>query len=106
MAVDDRQRKEIGKVGLVLPDANAMWSGEQAVKATEVDEGLLADQVRASLPSQRVLPEVRQRLFQVGFLKVNTGLLAPDRCALADQVETATSDCVYLGVNKDETLQF
>jgi hypothetical protein len=106
MAVYDRQGKKIGKVGLAFPGANAMLSGEQAVKVTEVDETLLADEVRASLPPERVLPEVRQRLFQAGFLKINTGLLAPDRYALADQVETVTSDRVYLGVNKDETLKF
>ena len=105
MTVIDRQGKKIGKVSLAFPGTNTTLSGDQAAIGTGVDEARLSEEARLSLPLA-MLPEIRQRLLQSGFIRIDTGLLTRDRYALPDQIETVTSDSVYLGVDKDETLKF
>jgi hypothetical protein len=106
MTVYDRQGNKIGKVSLVYAGPDDYMSAGSGLPVMDVDESLLPEAVRSLFPPDRVPTVVRQRLFQTGFLKINTGLLAADRYALADQVEVVRSDSIFLKVDKAKTLKF
>lgn len=107
MTVYDRQGAKVGKVNFVYPGVNDDYLTEwNIVPGTSVDEDLLPDEVRDALPEDRVPAEVRERLLQMGFVKINTGLLATDRYALPEQIESVRSDSVYLSVDENDTLKF
>ncbi len=106
MTVYDRQGNKIGKVSLVYAGPDDYLPAGSNLSVIDVDENLLPEAVRNLFPPNRVPDTVRKRLFQTGFLKINTGLLASDRYALADQVEVVRSDSIYLKVDKDKTLKF
>jgi len=106
MTVFDRLGKRIGKVKMAYHGANSLFYGEQAPLVTDVDETLVPEDVRASLPPERVGAMMRQKLFRTGFLKIHTGLLTADRYVLPDQIQSVTGDHIFLSVDKDETLKF
>ncbi|MBI5959464.1 MAG: hypothetical protein HY866_12060 [Chloroflexi bacterium] len=106
MKVYDRQGSKVGKVIQVYSGAYEYLPGEKAVALMDLDKELLPDAVRGLFSSDRFPAEVRERLLQIGFIKIDTGLFASDRYALGDQVDMVHDDGVYLRVDKDETLKF
>jgi hypothetical protein len=106
MDVYDRRGNKIGKVGLVFSGADEYETGGADQPILGLDETLVPDAVRKLFPPDRVPDVVRKRLFQIGFLKINTGLLGSDRYVLSNQIETVLSDSIYLNVDKDEMLKF
>ncbi len=106
MTVYDRQGNKLGKVSMVYAGPEDYMPTGSGRSVIDVDENLLPEAVRNLFPQDRVPDTIRQRLFQAGFLKINTGLLTSDRYALADQVEVVRSESIYLKVDKNQTLKF
>lgn len=106
MTVYDHRGHKIGKVNLVYLGANAAFPGAIGLPAGVLDEALIPDAVRDTVPPDRVPEVIRRRLFRTGFLKLNTGLLTPDRFVLLNQVKAVLRNGIYLSVGKDETLKF
>lgn len=106
MKVYDRQGEKVGKVNLVYSGAYEYLPEGKAIALLEMDDEMLPDTVRQLFHPSRVPSKLRERLYQMGFVKINTGLLAADRYALADQIESVGSDTIRLKVDKDDTLKF
>jgi hypothetical protein len=109
MKVFDRQHHEIGKVERVqMSDDNPATPEVEAAtpgNLRERDNSLIDNIADVFAPDE--LPEdVRARLMQQGFLKLDTrGLFAADRYILPDQIISVSDDEVMLNVSKDELLK-
>jgi hypothetical protein len=109
MKVFDRQHHEIGKVERVqMSDDNPATPEVEAAtpgNLRERDNSLIDNIADVFAPDE--LPEdVRARLMQQGFLKLDTrGLFAADRYILPEQIISVSDDEVMLNVSKDELLK-
>jgi hypothetical protein len=109
MKVFDRQHHEIGKVERVqMSDDNPATLEVEAATPGNLrqrDDSLIDNIADVFAPDQ--LPEdVRSRLLQQGFLRLDTkGIFAADRYILPDQIISVTGDEVMLNVSKDELLK-
>jgi hypothetical protein len=106
MKVYDHEGAKIGKVSLVFSGAYEYLPQNKALAIMELDESLLPDAVRDLFPPDRVPAEVRERLFQMGFIKIDTGIFGSDRYVLGNQIASIRSDSVHLTINKSEALRF
>lgn len=105
MKVYDSQGVKLGKVSLVFSGAYEYLPQNKALAVMELDESMLPDTVRELFSPGRIPNEVRERLFQMGFIKINTGLFASDRYVPGDEIASVRNDSVHLSINKSETLR-
>jgi hypothetical protein len=109
MKVFDRLQHEIGKVERVqIGDDNPATPEVEAAGPSHIEErreGLIDDIADVFAPDE--LPEeVRERLLQQGFVRIDSsGLFAADRYVMADQIMSVSGDTVTLNVSKDELVK-
>ena len=109
MKVYDRMHNEIGTVDYVqMSDDNPATEEVEAAtpgKLRERDDSLIDNIAEAFKPDE--LPEeVRERLLQQGFIRIDSaGLFAADRYVAADQIMSVAGDELTLKVSKDELIK-
>ena len=109
MKVYDRMHNEIGTVDYVkMSDDNPATEEVEAAtpgKLRERDDSLIDNIAEAFSPDE--LPqEVRERLLQGGFIRIDSaGLFAADRYVAADQIMSVSGDELTLKVSKDELIK-
>lgn len=108
MRVFDRERHEIGKVEWVqfgdddpeTPEVEA--SGPSARR----DDDTLIDVIARAFSTDNVPEEIRERLVQQGFVRIDAdGLFAADRYVMPEQIDSVSGDGMMLNVTKDELLK-
>ena len=112
MHVYDRDDHEIGTVRQVFLSAVSDKTREHGSgPATAPDpewrrDDTLIDNFAEALSPDDPLPEaLRGRLLRQGFIRIATaGLLASDRYAMPDQIESVSDDTVRLNLTKDELI--
>ncbi len=102
MMVYDREGGQVGRVDYVHFGADKYASEWNFFPETESEP----EDIFGVMPEERVPEEMRERLLQTGFVKINTGLLATDRYILPEQIESVSSDSVHLNVHEEDTLKF
>jgi hypothetical protein len=109
MKVFDRLHHEIGTVERVqMSDDNPATEEVEAAtpgNLRERDDSLIDNIAEVFAPDE--LPEeVRERLFQQGFVRIDSaGLFAADRYVTPDQIMSVSCDALTLNVSKDELLK-
>jgi hypothetical protein len=109
MKVFDRLHDEIGTVDRVQmsDDDPATEAVESATPGNlrQRDDSLIDNIAEVFAPDD--LPEeVRERLFQQGFVRIDSsGLFAADRYVTPDQIMSVSDDALTLNVSKDELLK-
>jgi hypothetical protein len=109
MKVFDRLHHEIGTVERVqMSDDNPATEEVEAAtpgNLRERDDSLIDNIAEVFAPDE--LPEeVRERLFQQGFVRIDSaGLFAADRYVTPDQIMSVSGDALTLNVSKDELLK-
>jgi hypothetical protein len=109
MKVLDRLHHEIGTVERVQmsDDDPATEEVEAATPGNlrQRDDSLIDNLAEVFAPDE--LPEeVRERLFQQGFVRIDSaGLFAADRYVTPDQIMSVSGDALTLNVSKDELLK-
>jgi hypothetical protein len=108
MHVYDRDGKEIGKVEFVqFGDEDPTQHGVETVTAQEPPasgDALLDMMLEGISPRNSMPEEFRSRLLRYGFLKVDPGILRPDRYVLSDQIASVSGTRVELNVPRDELI--
>jgi hypothetical protein len=108
MAVYDREGNMIGTVETVyFGDEDLERPGVETATAPTPDvanRGLIENVPEALNPDNRIPTELRSRLQRYGFIKVETGILASDRYARADQITKVDENRVELNVTQDELI--
>jgi hypothetical protein len=109
MKVFDSKRHEIGTVDYVkMSDDNPATEEVEQVEAhdpAERDETLI-DNIADVFAPDELPEEVRDRLLQGGFLRIDSkGLMAADRYIMPSQIGSVAGDSVTLNVSKDELLK-
>jgi hypothetical protein len=108
MLVYDSAGKKIGAVKTVqLGDEDLERPGVETSTAQTnevVGNELIQDLAKAFELRDEVPDELRERLERYGYIRVDTGFLASDRYASADQIANVTADRVDLNVTKDELI--
>jgi len=108
MRVFDRERHEIGKVEWVqfgdddpeTPEVEA--SGPSARR----DDDTLIDVVARAFTDDNVPDEVRDRLVQQGFVRIDAdGLFQADRYVMPEQIDSVSGDGLMLNVTRDELIK-
>jgi hypothetical protein len=109
MKVFDVGQHEIGKVDWIKfgeddPETPEVESAD--IDRTAERRDSLIDNIAEVFSPAELPEEVRQRLLQQGFVRVDTsGLFASDRYVLPDQIASISSDGVMLKVDKDELIK-
>lgn len=108
MPVYDSAGKKIGAVKTVqFGDEDLERPGVEtstARTAEVIGNQLTEDLAKAFKTGNQIPVELRKRLERYGYVKVDTGVLASDRYASADQIANVTADRVDLNVTKDELI--
>ena len=112
MEVYDNRNKRIGKVEELYFGASSdetMKHGAGAATAPDPnlrDNTLIDDIARGLFDSEDIPDEMRQRLVNDGFLRMDaSGILAGDRYVLPEQIDHVADDHVYLNVMLDDLLK-
>ena len=109
MKVFDRLQHEIGTVDRVqMSDDNPATPETEQVEAKPLDprRDSLIDNVAEVFAPDDLPDEVRERLLQQGFLRIDSkGLFAADRYVLPDQILSVSGDAVTLNVSHDELMK-
>jgi hypothetical protein len=109
MKVLDRQQHEIGKVDRVkMSDDNPATPEVEAAEPARYErrESSLIDSIAEVFAPDELPEDVRDRLLQKGFLRLDTkGLFAADRYILPEQIMSVSRDAVTLNVSKDELVK-
>lgn len=109
MKVYDRERHEIGTVDYVrfgeddpsTPDIEAA-----SLSAEPETEHSLLDDVARAFVGDELPDEIRQRLLQQGFVRLDAaGLFSADRYIAADQIASVSEEGLTLNVSKDELIK-
>ena len=109
MKVFDRLQHEIGKVERVrLGDDDPSTPETEAAGPSHIEErreGLI-DDIAAVFAPDELPEEVRERLLQQGFVRIDSsGLFAADRYVMPEQIMSVSGDTVTLNVSKDELVK-
>lgn len=108
MTVYDRLHNEIGRVERVqmsdddpsTPQVEAVTPGNQ-----REDKGLI-DHIADAFTTDRLPEEMRRRLLQQGFIRIDSsGLFEADRYVMPDQIMAVSDDAVTLKVSRDELVR-
>ncbi len=114
MKVFDRNGKEIGKVDMVRMSGVSNKASSRGLGSTTTttssDAALpsdtVVDDVASAFANDHLPEELRERLMQKGFFRVDTkGLFASDRYVLPDQIGTVSNDEVHLKASRDELIK-
>ena len=110
MKVFDRERHEIGKVEYVQFGDDDPDTPEVEAAAPNTldrrDRTIVDDIAMAFTASDEVPDELRQRLLEQGFVRIDAnGLFASDRYVTPDQIASVTGDGLMLNVTKDELIK-
>ena len=109
MKVFDRERHEIGTVDYVrfgeddpsTPDIEAA-----SLSAEPETEHSLLDDVARAFVGDELPDEIRQRLLQQGFVRLDAAsLFSADRYIAADQIASVSEEGLTLNVSKDELVK-
>jgi hypothetical protein len=109
MKVFDRLHHEIGTVERVqMSDDDPATEEVEAATPGDLrqrDDSLIDNLAEVFAPDE--LPEeIRERLFQQGFVRIDSaGLFAADRYVTPDQIMSVSGDALTLKVSKDELLK-
>lgn len=110
MKVFDRERHEIGKVEYVqFGDDDPETPEVEAAAPNTLDNGdrTLVDDIALAFTASDELPdELRQRLLQQGFVRIDAnGIFAADRYVTPGQIDSVSGDGLMLNVTKDELIK-
>ena len=108
MKVFDSSRKEIGKVEWVqFGDDDPETPEVEAAGPSDLPrDDTLIDVVARAFTDDDVPEEVRNRLVQQGFVRIDAdGLFAADRYVMPEQIDSVSGDGMTLNVTKDELLK-
>ena len=109
MKVFDRERHEIGKVEYVqFGDDDPETAEVEAAAPNTLDERTptLVDVVADAFGDDDLPEEIRERLLQQGFVRIDAnGLFAADRYVTPEQIASVTGDGLMLNVSKDELVK-
>lgn len=109
MKVYDRLNDEIGKVDYVqMSDDNpATPEVEAATPSPDLERrDTLIDNIAEAFTTDELDEEVRERLLQAGFVRIDSkGLFAADRYVTPDQIMSVTGDSITLNVTRDELVK-
>jgi hypothetical protein len=109
MKVYDRLRHEIGKVDYVqMSDDDPATEEVEAVTPgiLHTRRDTLIDSIAEAFTTDELDEEVRQRLLQQGFMRIDSaGLFAADRYVTPDQIMSVSGDAVTLKVSRDELMK-
>lgn len=109
MKVFDRQHHEIGRVERVqMSDDNPATEEVEAATPGDLRQrgDSLLDNIADAFRSDDLPEEIRERLLQQGFVRIDAaGLFAADRYVTPDQIMSVSGDALTLKVSKDELLK-
>jgi hypothetical protein len=108
MKVFDYDHHEIGKVDWVRFGADDPSTPEiEAVTPdAEPEDDSLIDVVARAFRADEIPEEVRERLLQQGFVRIDAeGLFAGERYVMPDQIGSIGDDGIVLKVKKDDLLK-
>jgi hypothetical protein len=108
MRVFDREHHEIGKVEWVqFGDDDPETPEVEAAGPSDLPrDDTLIDVVARAFTDDDVPEEVRNRLVQQGFVRIDAdGLFAADRYVMPEQIDSVSGDGMTLNVTKDELLK-
>lgn len=109
MRVFDRMHNEIGTVEWVqIGDDDPATPEVEAATADHPREreSSLIDNIAELFAPDQLPEEVRERLLQQGFIRIDAdGLFAADRYVTPDQILSVEGDAVMLSVTRDELLK-
>lgn len=109
MKVFDVGQHEIGKVDQVKfseddPETPAIESAD--IDRTAERRDSLIDNIAEVFSPEELPEEIRERLLQQGFLRVDSsGLFEADRYVLPEQIASISADGVMLSVDKDDLIK-
>ena len=108
MKVYDKARHEIGKVDWVQFGADDPETVE--IEAASIDEREddrnLMDFIAEAFRVDELPEEVRARLLQQGFIRIDAdGLFAADRYVLPEQISSVAGDALTLNVEKSDLMK-
>ncbi len=113
MRVYDYDGRHLGKVrrvilGAVSDEAGAPGRGPATAGRSSLRKASLIENVAETLAAEEPLPEtLRERLLRHGYIQIDTaGLLASDRIALPDQIESVSNNSVWLGVAQEDLFKY
>jgi hypothetical protein len=108
MAVYDSAGNEIGTIAyLQMGDedpTNLEVETATAQRPAVRDNSLVEDLAEVFAPEDGVPEEVVRRMQRQGYIRIDAGLLKPDRFALTDQISGVSSDRVTLNVSEDDLI--
>lgn len=110
MKVYDRLNNEIGTVERVqMSDDNPATVQVEATEPAplnERDDSFLDNLAEVFAPDDELPEELRERLLQEGFIRIDSaGLFAADRYVMGDQITSVADNKVMLKVSKDELIE-
>ena len=109
MKVYDRERHEIGTVDYVRfgeDDPTTPEIEAASLSAEPETEHSLLDDVARAFVGDELPDEIRQRLLQQGFVRLDAaGLFSADRYIAADQIASVSEEGLTLNVSKDELIK-
>lgn len=108
MRVFDRERHEIGKVEWVQfgDDDPETPEVEASGPSTGRDDDTLIDVIARAFSTDNVPEEIRERLVQQGFVRIDAdGLFAADRYVMPEQIDSVSGEGMMLNVTKDELIK-
>jgi hypothetical protein len=109
MRVYDRLHNEIGTVERVqMSDDNPATEEVEAVTPGNLDQrdDSLIDNIAEAFAPDELPEEVRERLLQRGFIRIDSsGLFAADRYVTPDQIMSVSGDALTLKVSRDELMR-
>lgn len=109
MTVYDRERHEIGKVEFVrFGDDDPDTPGVEAGGLSDLRERdvSLIDNIAEAFAPDTLPPELRDRLMQQGFVRVDSaGLFAADRYITPEQIDSVSGEGLMLNVTRDELIK-
>lgn len=103
MPVYDSTGEKIGKVSYVHPGADGYMADWAFTPVDGMEATDIAPAALDELPNGGS-EEINERLLQLGFIKIKTGLLSATRYALPDHIARIYSDEVHLSVEQNELL--
>lgn len=109
MKVFDRLHNEIGTVDRVqMGDDDPSTVEVEARQPADLPEreDSLIDSIAEVFSPDELPEEVRERLLQQGFVRIDSsGLFAADRYVLPDQIMSVSGDTVTLNVSREELVK-
>lgn len=109
MPVFDTTGDHIGRVSVLrLGDEVSAMLGTETVTAPVSEDhntliGILAEALVVD-PADEIPEELRENMRRYGYIRIDTGLLKPDKYAILDEVGFVGDDRVMLKVARDQLL--